>query len=156
LEDAILTILLFADAEKTNRYDWLRSHSPMLCRWELKTMEFQENWQSVPLQCMKQDQISLTALSPEQLVKWHQGNDIWALAMIKNIIDQDAQDLYNNGIPARVAELLRKIQDVLSDPQELPHAGIMTIQYICFPTLHQITLIPIVTLLCTKTKLSVR
>jgi hypothetical protein len=42
-------------------------------------------------------------------VKCHQGNDIWALAMIKNIIDQDAQDLYNNDIPARVAELLRKI-----------------------------------------------
>jgi hypothetical protein len=31
-------------------YDWLRQHSPMICHWDLKTMEFQERGQHVHLQ----------------------------------------------------------------------------------------------------------
>jgi hypothetical protein len=31
-------------------YDWLRSHSPMVCHWELKTMEFQDKDKLVRLQ----------------------------------------------------------------------------------------------------------
>jgi hypothetical protein len=50
-------------------YDWLKSHSPMICHWELKTIEFQDQGQRVHLHGIKQDQMSLDAMSPEQFVK---------------------------------------------------------------------------------------
>jgi hypothetical protein len=34
-------------------YDWLKAHSPVVCHWELKTVEFQEGEQHVHLQGMQ-------------------------------------------------------------------------------------------------------
>jgi hypothetical protein len=96
-------------------YDWLKSHSPMICHWELKTIKFQDHGQRVHLQGVKQDQISIDALSLEQFVKWSQGNDIWALAMV-----QQFSDLTEQGIPAPVAPVLSEFQDVFAESTELP------------------------------------
>jgi hypothetical protein len=30
-------------------YDWLRTHRPMICHWELKTLEFQEQGKHIHL-----------------------------------------------------------------------------------------------------------
>jgi hypothetical protein len=45
-------------------YDWLKSHSPMIYHWELKTIEFQDCGQRVHLQGVKQYQIFMNAMSP--------------------------------------------------------------------------------------------
>jgi hypothetical protein len=31
-------------------YDWLKTHSPMICQWDKKVIEFQENGNTVTLQ----------------------------------------------------------------------------------------------------------
>jgi hypothetical protein len=64
-------------------YDWLKTHSPMICHWELKTLEFQEHGKQIHLQGVKIDQQYLAAISPEQFVKWHKGNDICAMAVVQ-------------------------------------------------------------------------
>jgi hypothetical protein len=73
-------------------YDWLKAHSPVVCHWELKTMEFQEGEQHVHLQGMQLEQGSFDALSPEQFVKSFKGNDIWAIAVVRQVdaIDTDS------------------------------------------------------------------
>jgi hypothetical protein len=57
----------------------------MVCNWNLKTMEFQESNQTMLLQGVKQVQHSLTTITPEQLIKWQKGNDIWALGVVQQV-----------------------------------------------------------------------
>jgi hypothetical protein len=59
----------------------------MVCHWERKTLEFQEQRQQVHLQGIQQEQMSLLALSLEQFVKCSKGNDIWALAVVQLVVN---------------------------------------------------------------------
>jgi hypothetical protein len=63
-------------------YDWLKKHIPMVCRWELKTMEFVEGVQQVHIQCIRSQKLDIYEMSPDQYLKWQSGNDIWALVVI--------------------------------------------------------------------------
>jgi hypothetical protein len=36
-------------------YDWLKIHSPMICHWELKALEFNEKGQQVHLEGIASD-----------------------------------------------------------------------------------------------------
>jgi hypothetical protein len=36
-------------------YDWLKTHIPMVCHWELKTLEFAEGGQQVHLEGIKSE-----------------------------------------------------------------------------------------------------
>jgi hypothetical protein len=58
----------------------------MICHWELKTLEFQEQGKPIHIQGVKTEQHYLDALSPEQFVKWYKGNDTWALVVIQQDI----------------------------------------------------------------------
>jgi hypothetical protein len=96
-------------------YDWLKSHSHMICHWELKTIEFQDQGQRVHLQGLKQDQMSLDAMSPEQFVKWSHDNDIWALVVVQQLYDSHEQE-----VPALVVQALAEFHDVFAESTELP------------------------------------
>jgi hypothetical protein len=75
-------------------YDWLSSHNPMMCHWDLKALEFQDKGQRVQLQGIQSAQLSLTSITPEQFVKMQSGNDIWALAVVQQPSPQ--QDIVSN------------------------------------------------------------
>jgi hypothetical protein len=63
-------------------YDWLRTHSPMICHWKFKALEFIEGDQHVHLEGVKKVGSSVSSISLEQLVKWQKGNDIWAMVVV--------------------------------------------------------------------------
>jgi hypothetical protein len=42
----------------------------MICHWEFKTIEFQDQGPRVHLQGVEKDQMSLATISPELFVKW--------------------------------------------------------------------------------------
>ena len=64
-------------------YDWLKQHSPMTCQWEQHTVEFMEQGKLVTLQGVPPTPLTLSAVQADNFVKWHKGNDIWALAMVE-------------------------------------------------------------------------
>jgi hypothetical protein len=97
-------------------YDWLSSHSPMVCHWGFKTLQFQEQGKQVHLQGIQAEQLSVGTLSPEQFIKLHKGNDIWALAIVQ-LCATEQQSVVSPSISAVLGEL----QDVFQDPSEPPH-----------------------------------
>jgi hypothetical protein len=96
-------------------YDWLKSHNPMVCHWELKTMQFQEAGKPVYLHGVPSEQLSVGTMSPEQFIKMQKGNDIWALAMVQynNIPDTAAT-------PPEISEVLEEFKDIFEEPSQLP------------------------------------
>ena len=64
-------------------YDWLKQHSPMTCQWEQHTVEFMEQGKLVTLKGVPPTPLTLSAVQADSFVKWHKGNDIWALAMVE-------------------------------------------------------------------------
>jgi hypothetical protein len=52
---------------------------------------------------------------PEQFVKLHQGNDIWALAVVQN-----TEHLVVTDTPAIITEVLQEFADVFDEPTALP------------------------------------
>lgn len=57
-----------------------------------------------------QPSLSLTALSADQLVKWYQGNEIWALAVV-DVAPPRAED----NLPQLVADLLLEFKDIFGN-----------------------------------------
>jgi hypothetical protein len=51
-------------------YDGLKKHSPMVCHWELKTMEFVEGTQQVHIQGIRSNNIDISEISTGQYLKW--------------------------------------------------------------------------------------
>lgn len=54
-------------------------------------------------------------MSAEQVVRWHQGNDIWATVLISPVSDK-----HTIGVPAEVQALLTEFEDVFQEPQSVP------------------------------------
>jgi hypothetical protein len=54
-------------------------------------------------------------MSLEQFVKWHQGNDIWALATVQNTEQPIVTDTL-----AAITELVQEFADVFEEPTALP------------------------------------
>jgi hypothetical protein len=59
--------------------------------------------------------LSLQAISPEQFIKWHTGNGIWALAVV-----QPCQEQSSSTIPSCISEVLEELHDVFDMPEALP------------------------------------
>lgn len=98
--------------------DWLKCHSPMTFDWNEKTIQFLHKDQPVTLQGIRApSQVSLEAMSVEQLDKALAGNDVWALGIA---------DLYEISSdttapqPATLTQLLEDFQDVFEQPTGLP------------------------------------
>ena len=66
-------------------YDWLQANSPMKCDWAVKTMEFQHNGQAVVLKGILPQQPSVPEVPVSQVMKWLQGNDVWAMAVVEPV-----------------------------------------------------------------------
>lgn len=96
--------------------DWLEQHSPIQCDWNLKTISFNHQGSWVTLQGIQASAMhSLTAATPDQIMNWFQGNDIWAMAVVQQITPP-----LNSVIPSTVQALLDKYQFVFSAPDSLP------------------------------------
>lgn len=95
-------------------YDWLKPNSPMKCHWAQKTMEFEHNGQLVKLQGVQPREQAVHELSADQLVKWWKGNDIWALVVVHQQLEEGVTET-----PQEVKELLHQYADVFEDPKKL-------------------------------------
>ncbi len=98
--------------------DWLTQHSPMTCNWVDKWIAFDHKGQQIQLQGVKPTaptSQSLQAISGEQLLKWHQGNEIWAVAVI-----QQVQHVPQQILLVAVQQLIQKFQPIFQSPTELP------------------------------------
>lgn len=63
--------------------DWLAQFSPMNRHWGLKTMEFRHAHMNIKLQGVRTPtEPTLTEIRADQLTKWIQGNEVWALAVL--------------------------------------------------------------------------
>ncbi|WVZ52821.1 hypothetical protein U9M48_003843, partial [Paspalum notatum var. saurae] len=98
-------------------YDWLSAHSPMICDWENRTIEFQYKNQSIMLKGVPSTPVQLAAITPEQLWKATKGNDIWAFAVVETPPVTHVSD-----VPPAVQSLLSQFQDVFQEPTTLPPA----------------------------------
>lgn len=72
-------------------YDWLKAHSPMLCDWEAKSMQFVEQGVHVKLCGVSQSDSAIKVLSIDQLINGAQvmryGHLLWYnLLMILQIV----------------------------------------------------------------------
>lgn len=73
-------------------YDWLKAHSPMVCDWVKKTLQFSEDGVEITLAGVHTSHKSVQELSAKQVVKWCvyiyiyiKGNEIWAMAVIHEV-----------------------------------------------------------------------
>ena len=63
--------------------DWLKCHSPMVCDWEGKSLQFAHGDTTISLQGVQPvSTMQLQAMSVEQLDKALHGNDIWAMVVV--------------------------------------------------------------------------
>jgi hypothetical protein len=96
-------------------FDWLKSHSPMLCDWNAKSLTFQDMGVVVTLKGVSKPQLHLQELPAEQFLKWSKGNDIWSVAILNTLSSFPLTD-----VPQPVARLLQDYQDIFGESLELP------------------------------------
>jgi hypothetical protein len=99
--------------------NWLKQFGKTTIDWVDKNLSFNYMGKDITLQGIRsKPSVDLSELSVEQLQKWIQGNEVWALAMVDlvthaspNAAVQHAPDLQS---------LLNEYTDVFADPQKLP------------------------------------
>lgn len=98
--------------------DWLAQFSPMNCHWGLKTLEFRHGSTNIKLQGVHAPtEPVLTEIRAEQLSKWIQGNEVWALAVIHTA---ESASETKEPVPPQVQALLDEFVDVFQEPTTLP------------------------------------
>jgi len=95
-------------------YDWLKQNSAMSCHWADHTLEFSYEGKLIKLQGIFPPPLELSAVTAESFVKWHKGNDIWALEILKGQEEPSAAP------PSELTALLDEFADVFAKPQGLP------------------------------------
>jgi len=111
-------------------FDWLQAHSPMVCDWEARTMEFTHKNVSVKLKGVQPPTQDVSLLSAEKVYKWLKGNDIWALV----VVTPSQLDPPPTTDP-EIDKLLETYKDVFEDPHTLPPKGCMIIPFLYCPML---------------------
>ena len=99
--------------------DWLQCHSPMVCDWEGKSLQFAHGDTTISLQGVQPvSTMQLQAMSVEQLDKALLGNDIWAMA----VVDPSSSDVVSTlgSYPDDLTAVLTDFQDVFETPTGLP------------------------------------
>lgn len=100
--------------------DWLKKQGKMACDWEQKSLSFQHNGQEITLQGIVQSQqAQLAEISTEQLQKWLNGNEVWALALLDQLPDTTPH-AESSVIASDLRCLLDEYKDVFADPNCLP------------------------------------
>lgn len=95
-------------------YDWLRENSPMTCHWGDHTVEFLHKGTNIKLQGVHTPPLELSTLSADSFLKWHQGNESWALAVVNFVDSQPVVPL------PEIEALLTEFEDVFAKPSQLP------------------------------------
>jgi hypothetical protein len=79
-------------------------------------LTFQHNGTTVTLQGVQATSPqTLQAITPSQVMRWHKGNDVWAMAVV-----EQPTDMTTPTPPAQVQALLSKYQHLFQEPKELP------------------------------------
>jgi len=87
----------------------------MTCDWVNHVLEFSNQGHPIKLQGTMPAPMTLSAISAESYVKWQQGNDVWASAVIQ------MGDPPSSSTPApEIATLLEEFADVFAKPDKLP------------------------------------
>lgn len=110
-----MKVLELGAYDATLGYDWLKSHNPMVCHWEYKTLEFREEGRDVHLRDIVNTELSISELPAEQFLKWYKENDICALVVV-----QCTSEHSDATVPAEVQQVIEEFSDVFESPQELP------------------------------------
>lgn len=66
-------------------FDWLKEHSPMVCHWDNKMLEFVDAGQQVVLHGILPLSPSVPEIPAIQLLKCLKGNEVWSLAVIEQM-----------------------------------------------------------------------
>lgn len=98
--------------------DWLDQYSPMNCHWEEKHIPFVQRGLPITLQGVRPSTtMEITARDVEILWRWHDANEIWAVAMLDpqpttaNTDDMEA--------PPTIRAVLTVYEDVFVEPHKL-------------------------------------
>ncbi|XP_073367792.1 uncharacterized protein [Aegilops tauschii subsp. strangulata] len=98
--------------------DWLAQFSPMNCHWGLKTMEFRYDSVNIKLQGVHTPtEPTLTEMRADQLSKWIQGTEVWALAVVHT---DNHPAVTTDEVPPQLQALLDEYADVFQEPKTLP------------------------------------
>uniref|UniRef100_A0A8R7Q9C6 Reverse transcriptase domain-containing protein n=1 Tax=Triticum urartu TaxID=4572 RepID=A0A8R7Q9C6_TRIUA len=96
--------------------DWLEAQGEMIFHWKNKWIQFNHKDNMVKLQGITpQLTEDIKEVTLEQTLKWHKGNDVWAVALIHPVFDKKSDN-----VPAPVQPLLQEFADVFKEPTELP------------------------------------
>lgn len=98
--------------------DWLTQYSPMTCDWAAKWLQFSYQGSLIKLQGIQSssDLTTPQEATPEQVVKWTKGNDVWAIAVLEQ----------SGGVTIPVSEfpeiqsLLSEFESVFQNVSDLP------------------------------------
>ncbi|XP_073353854.1 uncharacterized protein [Aegilops tauschii subsp. strangulata] len=98
--------------------DWLASHSPMNCHWQLKTITSQTEGKTVHLQGVRTSDLPpITELDAYELRRMEVANDIWTAALVTV---ERADKAVPEPIPPNIQKVLSEYKDVFAEPTTLP------------------------------------
>lgn len=97
-------------------FDWLSAHSPISHHWDDKTMSFEHKGVPITVQGVKPQDLKLTELPVDRLLKWVVGNDVWALAVVNVLSSVPLPE----SVPEPIQTLLDAYQDVFKESKGLP------------------------------------
>jgi hypothetical protein len=111
-----MRVLELAAYDAVLGYDWLKTHNPMVCHWELKTLEFEEAGHQMHLEGIRRHQLPVVSISAEQVVKWQKGNNIWAMVVV-HFVEESIKQVPP---PPCIHQVLAEFKDVFVEPSSLP------------------------------------
>jgi hypothetical protein len=98
-------VLPQAAYDKVIGMDWLEKFSPMLCAWDKKWVKIKYQGEMVKLQGLIPRKVKeLQETSCEQVNKWHKGKEVWAVAMLQRVSNQEKEE--TNLIPPCIQKIL--------------------------------------------------
>lgn len=101
-------------------FDQLKSHSPMQCDWQAKTLQFKHKNKEVLLTGLQPQPLELNTISTKQVYKSTQGNDIWAYVIVEPTVVLQATQSTDGPKDEDIQLLLQQYADVFQEPTGLP------------------------------------
>lgn len=96
-------------------YDWLKPHSPMICHWDNRTIEFQDKGRQIKLRGVKPGELTLQPIEAEQVWKSAKGNDIWAFAVVECVEQPIKEDITES-----IQSVMDQYYELFQEPKTLP------------------------------------
>jgi len=102
-------------------FDWLRRHSPMVCDWEHKSLQFEERGSTIQLKGLTAPPLHISAISANKVYKATKSNELWAFVLLDYTpIPNPTQTPQHTTTKEDIQHLLTVYKDVFTDPQLLP------------------------------------